>query len=151
MRIPEFVPTLIESLPMKRSLFVLILLLPSTILSAESRWIKATSSNFELYTTAGEKKAREGILHFERVRSFFLKSSGLKPSSKSRVRIVAFQSEKEYRPYRINEGAAAHASGSQDHDEIVMRSISEESYPIAVHEYVHILSEAGRKHAALAQ
>jgi hypothetical protein len=59
MRIPEFVPTLIESLPMRRWLLVLILLLPSTILAAESRWIKAASSNFELYTTAGDKKARE--------------------------------------------------------------------------------------------
>lgn len=143
MRIPEFAPTLIESLPMRHSLLVLILLLPSTLLPADPRWIKATSSNFELYTTAGDKKAREAILHFEQVRSFFLKTSGLKPPAK--VRILAFQSDKEYSPYRINEGAAAHAGGSLDHDEIVMRSISEENYPVAVHEYVHILLKTGGK------
>ena len=122
---------------MRRAPLVLILLLPSLLFS-ESRWIKATSSNFELYTTAGEKKAREGIVHFEQVRSFFLKSSGLKPA-KGRVRIVAFQSDKEYGPYRINAGAEAHAGGGRNHDEIVMRSISEENYPVAVHEFVHIL------------
>jgi tetratricopeptide (TPR) repeat protein len=106
---------------------------------AEQRWTLATSQNFELYTTAGEKRAREVILHFEKVRSFFIKASHSKPASKGRVRIVAFQTEKEYRPYQLGEGTAGHAAGDRDHSEIVMRGVTSEAYPIAVHEYVHVL------------
>ncbi len=106
---------------------------------AETKWIKATTTNFELLTTAGERRAREALLRFEQVRSFFLRASGSKPSAKGRVRIIAFQSDKEYRPYQLNEGTTAHAGGGRDHDEIVMSSITSEHYPVAVHEYVHIL------------
>jgi tetratricopeptide (TPR) repeat protein len=120
-------------------LLPVLLLLTCCGFASEPRWIKVTSSNFELYTTAGEKKAREAVLHFEQVRGFFLKATGSKPSAKGRVRIVAFQSEKEFVPYRINEGSSAHAGGDREHDEIVMQSIGPEHYPVAVHEYVHIL------------
>jgi tetratricopeptide (TPR) repeat protein len=124
---------------MTRLLPALLLLPVSAAVSAEQQWIQVTSSNFELFTTAGEKRAREAVLHFEQVRSFFLKATGLNPSSKGRVRIVAFQSDKEYKPYRVNEGTAAYAGGGRDRDEIVTRSIEVENYRLAVHEYIHIL------------
>ncbi len=111
----------------------------STLASAEQRWLKATSTNFEVYTTAGEKKAREAVLYFEQVNSFFQKAVHAARSTKGRVRIVAFQSAREYKPYQLYEGRVAYAGGGQDRDEIVMQSISAENYPVAIHEYVHIL------------
>jgi tetratricopeptide (TPR) repeat protein len=113
--------------------------------AAAPRWLKVTSPHFEMYTTASESKARAAVLHFEQVRGFFLKASGWKPASRARVRIVAFQSLKEYKPYQLHEGTAAHAGGWRDRDEIVMGGVSEESYPVAVHEYVHILLRPAKK------
>src|SRR5712692_6176956 len=79
--------------------------LPSVIPAAD-QWLKLKSSHFELYTTAGEKKGREAILYFEQVRDFF--SKALKQSKPAApVRIIAFSSEKEYKPFRPNEFASA--------------------------------------------
>jgi tetratricopeptide (TPR) repeat protein len=103
------------------------------------QWLKITSSNFELFTTAGEKKGREAILHFEQVRSLFSKltKSGTVPTLP--VRIVAFRSEKEYAPYRINDSATAYYLSGQERDYIVMKSIDPELYPVAIHEYTHLI------------
>jgi hypothetical protein len=62
-------------------------------LAAADQWVKITTPNFELYTSAGEKKGREAILYFEQVRSFFLQASGSKRVSEFPVRIVAFRGE----------------------------------------------------------
>jgi hypothetical protein len=103
---------------MKRLTLPIALALFPVIASAEQHWLKATSENFEIYTTAGEKKAREAILYYEQVNSFFQKAFHATKSTTGRVRIVAFQSEKEYKPYQIREdtlptpGAAATATRS---------------------------------------
>ena len=77
--------------------------------AAAEQWLKLKSSHFELYTTAGEKKGREAILYFEQVQDFFsrARSSNAKLISDASIRIVAFRSENEFKPYRINESATA--------------------------------------------
>lgn len=110
----------------------------AAILPAEQPWLKLTSSNFEVFTTAGEKKARQAILYFEQVRSFFLKAMNAKPASQARVRIIAFNSEAQYKPYQLRQ-SAAYAAQDSDGDLIVMRGIADEEYPVAVHEYTHTL------------
>jgi tetratricopeptide (TPR) repeat protein len=114
------------------------------IFSAE-QWLKIASTHFELYTTAGEKKGREAVLYFEQVRSLFLKIAKPGEASKTPVRIVAFQSEKQYRPYRLNQAADAYYVGSPGRDYIVMKSIASEDYPVALHEYFHLIVQ----HSAL--
>jgi tetratricopeptide (TPR) repeat protein len=110
------------------------------------QWIRLKSSNFELFTTAGEKRAREAILQFEQVRSMFEKMSGSQIAPATPVRIIAFSSEKEFKPYATKEFSAAYYVGSRDRDYIVMRGITPENYPIAVHEYTHlIIKHSGMK------
>jgi Flp pilus assembly protein TadD len=124
------------ALPLALAVF---LLLPGSVFSEEKKWTRITSPNFELFTTAGEKKGREAVLYFEQVRSFFLRASGGRSTSGLPVRIVAFRSEKEFKPYRPAGFAAAYYLGGHDRDYIVMQSIRREFYPGAVHEYVHLL------------
>src|SRR4030088_802862 len=101
----------------------------ASVATAAEQWLKLTSAHFELYTTAGEKKGREAILYFEQVRDFFGKARGdAKPVTTVPVRIIAFRSDKEYKPYRINESAEAFYLDGYDRDYIVMRAITEESY-----------------------
>src|SRR5712692_3760802 len=90
--------------------------LPSVIPAAD-QWLKLKSSHFELYTTAGEKKGREAILYFEQVRDFFTKANPQsKASAGAAARIIAFRSEKEYKPFRPNEFASAFYLGGYDRD-----------------------------------
>lgn len=107
--------------------------------SVEQRWLKLRSANFELFTTSGERRARDAILYFEQVRSFFEKATGAAPETGPPVRIIAFSSDKEYKPYQFSEVAAAYASSGLDRDYIVMKGIGSENYPVAVHEYTHLL------------
>ena len=119
-------------------------LLP-TIACADQSWVKATSTNFEVYTTAGEQKAREAALYFEHVNSFLVKALGTTRSGKGRVRVIVFQSAREYKPYQPGEGRLAYAGGGPGADQIVMQGISPAQYFIAVHEYVHILLKPFKK------
>jgi hypothetical protein len=110
-------------------------------LTAADQWVKLATPNFELYTTAGEKKGREAILYFEQVRSFFLEASASKRVSEFPVRIVAFRGEKQYQPYRLNEFAIAYYARGRNRDYIVMQDIASEHYPVAIHEYAHLIIE----------
>ena len=111
---------------------------------AAEQWLKIKSANFDLLTTAGERKGREAILYFEQVRTLFSKLSQ-SAAPRLPVRIIAFQSDKEYKPYRLNDFATAYYTGSQDRDYIVMGRIDPELYPVAIHEYAHLIV----KHAGL--
>src|SRR5688572_11127258 len=102
-------------------------------------WLRMKSANFELFTTAGERSGRDLIRHFEQVRSFFAQVFKLQGAASRPPQVIAFRSEKEYEPYRPNQVAAAFFQGGAAHVFIVMQSASSEHYPVAVHEYTHLL------------
>lgn len=109
------------------------------LVTAETRWTRIASPHFEMYTTAGERSAKSTISYFEQVRSFFAQTMPHPPEEPVRVRIVAFNSMKEYEPYRFNEFATAYYRSTADHDYIVMSQTGADSFPTAVHEYVHLV------------
>jgi Flp pilus assembly protein TadD len=102
-------------------------------------WLRIQSANFELFTTSGERAGRELVQHFEQVRGFFLQVFGLKSTNGKPVRIIAFHSEKEFQPYRPNQVATAFYHPGGEHDYILMSSADPENYPVATHEYTHLL------------
>lgn len=104
-----------------------------------AEWNKLTSSNFELYTTAGEHDARQTTQLFEQVRAFFMKVKSSSVTTRLPVTIVGFRNPKEYKPYSLSEAAAAYYAGDEQHDYIVMSSLGMESAPMAIHEYMHLL------------
>jgi hypothetical protein len=106
---------------------------------AESRWIRMKSANFEMYSSAGPRSTRDTIREFEQVRGFFLQALGSSPAKPIPVRLVTFGSTKEYEPYRMNEFAIAYYQETLDRDYIVMSRSGSDTFPIAVHEYVHLL------------
>ena len=114
--------------------------LQSPELSGASRWLRLRSSNFDLLTSAGEKKGRNLVLHFERVRSFFVASMGSVEVPSFPVRIIGFNSDREFEPFQPNEAAAAFFAGGLNGDYIVMKDASPDYYPMAIHEYVHLLT-----------
>lgn len=119
-------------------LAILIASLP-VLLPAADQWIRLTTPHFELLTSAGEKKGREAILYFEEVRSFFLAASPSKHVPDFPVRIIAFRGEKQFKPYKLNESATAYYVRNHDRDYIVMEDIQAEHYPVAIHEYTHLI------------
>jgi len=92
-----------------------------------------------MYTTNGEKQAIRALQVFEQVRYFFLQNRKNKQAPDGRVRIIAFSSEKEYQPYRLNGGAFAYYLQSRERDYIVMQDIQPDHHQAAVHEYTHLI------------
>ncbi len=117
------------------------LLTPALHLQAAEHWIRVSTSHFEMYTSNSEKQAVNALQTFEEVRSFFLQASHSKAAQEQPVRIIAFNSEKEYKPYRLNAGAFAYYLRSRERDYIVMQDISPDHYGTAVHEYTHLVVE----------
>ncbi len=105
------------------------------------------SADFEIYSSAGEGDTRRTLQYFERVRSFFDQSLGGGTQQKREpVRVILFGSKKEYEEYRPNEFAAAYYTQIAGRDYIVLGSVNDEVFPIAVHEYVHlVVRNAGMK------
>jgi tetratricopeptide (TPR) repeat protein len=106
--------------------------------AAEPEWIRIQSPHFELFTTVGEGRGRDAIVYFERLRNFFITATNSKLPQR-RVTLIAFNSPKEFEPYRRNEFSEAFYLGGHSRDYIVMGRINDQVRRIAAHEYVHLL------------
>ena len=109
---------------------------------AEPKWIRMPSADFEIYSSAGEGDTRRALQNFERVRDFFeqsMHSSGQK--KREPVRVIIFGSKKEYAVYSPNDFAAAYYVPIAGRDYIVLGSASDDVFPIAIHEYVHLVAQ----------
>jgi tetratricopeptide (TPR) repeat protein len=124
-----------------RAFAPLLMVLVAGNLCAAEHWIVLKTPHFEMYTTNSEKQGTQALKVFEQVRYFFMEANPSKTAPGTPVRIIAFRNEKEYKPYRLNEGAFAYYLRSRKRDYIVMQDISSEHYPAAVHEYTHLIVE----------
>jgi tetratricopeptide (TPR) repeat protein len=79
---------------------------------------------------------------FEQLRAFFQQQTGLNLDNRLPVRVVAFRSESEYRPYRLRSTSDAYYVGTENRDYIVMRGINASEFSIATHEYAHLILHA---------
>src|SRR6202020_41490 len=93
---------------------------------SSDEWVHLITPHFEIYTTAGEKKGRDAVLYFEQVRSFVTEITHAAWNQPVPVRIVAFRSEKQFRPYAPNGAAAAWFAATQSRDYIVMEDAESE-------------------------
>ena len=124
-----------------RRLIAVALLLVSAGLAAEKGdpWLRLTSDHFELLTTGREGDGRDLLTHFEKVRAFFIQAMGNGAEASRPVRIMAFRTSQEFDRYRFNKVAIAYYHGGASHEYIVMKFATPDLYPVAVHEYLHLL------------
>jgi tetratricopeptide (TPR) repeat protein len=117
-------------------MLVCALLVPAAGMAQQ--WLKLTSPHFELYTTAGDKDGRAALLRFEQVRAFFL-SIGQTTAAGDRVRLIGFDSRKEFQPYRYGENIVSFSFSEGGRDYIALERLDENTYPSAVFHYMQIL------------
>lgn len=123
-----------------RRISLLLLLVAAAVPSyGAEQWLRLATPNFEIYTSAGEKKGRAAILHFEQMRDFFLKASPVKNLSDVPVRLIDFGSDAEYRTYGINSASVAYYVPGAARDFIVMDEARLSDFGVATHEYFHLV------------
>ena len=108
-----------------------------------SGWRLTKSEHFEVYSQSSDAGARAAVLWFEQLRAFFIKQTGLGPEHVPPVRVIAFESRKEYEPYRLT-WADAYFVGSEAQDYIVMPGLGSSEFRVAAHEYAHLILHASR-------
>jgi hypothetical protein len=106
---------------------------------AADHWTRLSTTNFELYTTASERDGRNTILHFEQVREFFQQASPVRSQGDLPVRIIRFDTESQYRPFRSAEHVAAYFEETPQRDYIVMGDRATQDDAISIHEYMHLV------------
>jgi hypothetical protein len=113
---------------------------------SRDHWICLRSANFELFTTSDEATGRGALVFFEQVRRAYTEVLGIKLPENKPVTIVAFRDEQAFAPYRPQVGVAAFSMSLPQQDFIVMQDLDPAHYPIALHEFTHvIISQAGLK------
>lgn len=122
-----------------RTAIVVLCTVLTTTMGAAGSWTRATSPNFEVYSSAGERQAQDALRYFERVRIFFTSFLKLTPRSDVPVRLVLFDGENEFAPFRPNRTAGAFYQAGADRDYIVLKTFDRRLYPVVVHEYAHLL------------
>jgi hypothetical protein len=116
-------------------------------LGAATEWVFASSEHFEVYTTGGAPRARDALRSFERVHALFTEFLHLPTEWSGRTRLIVFSNDKEFAPFRPNAVAAAFYQPGPDRDQIVMRSLHADAFPLVVHEYAHfVLRHTGRRY-----
>jgi Flp pilus assembly protein TadD len=108
---------------------------------SSEQWQGFSTEHFVLYTTSPEKAAFDTLLQMERLRRFFEQIKLIDNSTKTRLQIVAFSSEKEYESYRVNPGACAFYQRTANSDFIVMQDLAPEHAEVALHEFTHYVFE----------
>ncbi|MGH9658142.1 MAG: tetratricopeptide repeat protein [Bryobacteraceae bacterium] len=102
-------------------------------------WRKVSSSHFEMFTQSGEGRARDLVRQFEQVHDLFVSLGAKRRPDAPPVRLILFSSEREFRPYASGDYAAAYYIGGGERDYIVMRRDAADLFPLAVHEYTHLV------------
>ena len=111
----------------------------ANIFGAEAKWILLKSLNFTMYSTASERNSRDTLRNFEQVHNFFAQAMGGIPGKAVPARIIVFNSKKDYEPYRPNAFTIAFYYGTGASEGIVLGDLSNEVFPVAIHEYVHLV------------
>ena len=114
--------------------------------SARDHWICVRSPNFELFTASDEESGRAALVFFEEIRRAFTESLGLKLPEHKPLTIVAFRDETGFAPFRPQANVAAFTISLSSRNFIIMQDLVPEHYPVALHEYTHvIIDQAGMK------
>ncbi len=125
------------------------LVLAISLAPLRAEWIKLSTPHFEMYTDNPQAKAIAALEILEDARAFFDANSPARTVTEQPIRIIAFESEKEFRAYSPNPGAVAFYQRGHRRDYIVLRDLGPGAYPIAIHEYTHLYLEHRNLHLPL--
>jgi hypothetical protein len=101
-------------------------------------WLKVSTANFELYTTAGEDAGRSLISRFEHLRTVVQPVIAGKVSRRKPVCIIAFRSHDEFQAYAPISRSTGFFLPGPRRDFIVLDGPSTETHT-AAHEYGHLV------------
>jgi len=117
------------------AVFLTLFISVSAALPARADWLRLRGTNTELLTDAGEKEGRRALTRLEQVRAV-MPSAG--DQSGRELRVVLFDSEKEFREYARSGSTAGLYLSGLERDYIVTYA-GGELPRVVTHEFVHFV------------
>src|ERR1700730_18581292 len=115
--------------------FLAVFLTLSAAFPAHADWLRLRGTHTELLTDAGEKEGRRALSRLEQIR-------GIMPEARDEsgrpLRVILFDSEKEFREYAPGESTSGLYLSGLEHDYIVTYA-GGELPRVVTHEFVHFL------------
>lgn len=122
---------------------VVAVFLPSVHGASSTDWTLVQSPHFQVYSQAGERDGRAALHRFEQLHALFGEVIAPEAAENLKghgpVRIIGFQSSRDYAEFRLKPAADAYFLGGESADYIVMPSLRPEEFGIAAHEYAHLV------------
>src|ERR1700730_1985544 len=115
--------------------FLAVFLTLSAAFPAHADWLRLRGTHTELLTDAGEKEGRRALSRLEQIRGIL---PGANDDSGRELRVVLFDSEKEFRDYARSESTSGLYQSGLEHDYIVTYA-GGELPRVVTHELVHFL------------
>jgi tetratricopeptide (TPR) repeat protein len=115
--------------------FLAVFLTLLAVLPARADWLRLRGTHTELLTDAGEKEGRRALNRLEQIRAV-LPASG--EDSGRELRVVLFDSEKQFREYAPGESTSGQYLSGLERDYIVTYA-GGELPRVVTHEFVHFL------------
>ena len=115
--------------------FVVVLITLIAAIPARAGWLRLHGTKTELLTDAGEKEGRRALSRLEQIRAIL---PGGADASGRELRVVLFDSEKEFREYARSETTAGLYQSGLERDYIVTYA-GGELPRVVTHEFVHFL------------
>jgi Flp pilus assembly protein TadD len=102
-------------------------------------WSRVSDGKIAIYTKDKPSKATPLLKDFSQLRRVVSETSGFAIGRDAALKVIAFQSESEFNPYRLNEGSCAFYQQTHRGEYIVLQDLSGDSREIAAHEFTHFL------------
>jgi hypothetical protein len=123
---------------------------------AADAWLRARTGNFELFSSAPERRSSDLLMQLEQFRACILSHLGLWPAREPRTTVVLFGSDSGFEPYRpIYQGKPKRVGGVfvPGPDEAVMALTNDldpsgnaDPTELVFHEYVYLMFHTRRLH-----
>jgi tetratricopeptide (TPR) repeat protein len=105
---------------------------------SQAGWLRLNTARFELYSNAGESRARAALLQLDTARVVLAQAGLPLPDSVPPIRVVLFDKTSEFERFRRSGTTAAFFQSGAERDYIVLGPVSSTDRALR-HEFVHLI------------
>ncbi len=104
-----------------------------------ARWSRLGNGSLAVYTEDDPSLAAPLLRTFSQLRAILADTSAFAISESAPLKVIAFRSEAEFNPYRLNAASCAFYQQTHRSEYIVLQDLAPEHRDVAVHEFTHFL------------
>lgn len=107
-------------------------------------WSRVTEGTLSVYTQVNPAQASALLHSFAQLRNALAQASAFQVNQTANLRIIAFQTEKDFNQYRLNSGSCAFYQQTRRGEYVVLQDLDLQHREVSSHEFTHfVLAHSG--------